>query len=68
MSGSTRRFVLGAGWVYAYRWLERLLDFVAIVVLARLLAPDDFGLVAIAASFATIVPSNPTPKPTIEAP
>ena len=55
MSGSTRRFVLGAGWVYAYRWLERLLDFVAIVVLARLLAPDDFGLVAIAASFATIV-------------
>jgi PST family polysaccharide transporter len=45
----------GAGWLYAYRWLERLLDFLAIVVLARLLAPDDFGLVAIAASFATIV-------------
>jgi len=55
VSGSTRRFVLGAGWVYAHRWLERLLDFVALVVLARLLAPDDFGLVAIAASFATIV-------------
>ena len=45
----------GAGWLYAYRWLERLLDFLAIVVLARLLAPDDFGLVAIAASFVTIV-------------
>ncbi|MDH4063517.1 MAG: oligosaccharide flippase family protein, partial [Acidobacteriota bacterium] len=55
MSGTTRRFVTGAGWVYAYRWLERLLDFLAIVVLARLLAPDDFGLVAIAASVTTIV-------------
>lgn len=55
MSGTTRRFVTGAGWLYAHRWLERLLDFLAVVVLARLLAPDDFGLVAIAASFATIV-------------
>ena len=52
---TTRRFATGAGWLYAYRWLERLLDFLAIVVLARLLAPDDFGLVAIAASFVTIV-------------
>lgn len=55
MTVTTRRFATGAGWLYAYRWLERLLDFLAIVVLARLLAPDDFGLVAIAASFATIV-------------
>lgn len=55
MTTTTRRFATGAGWLYAYRWLERLLDFLAIVVLARLLAPDDFGLVAIAASFATIV-------------
>jgi PST family polysaccharide transporter len=51
----TARLAAGAGWIYAYRWSERLLDFLAIVVLARLLAPDDFGLVAIAASFATIV-------------
>jgi PST family polysaccharide transporter len=51
----TARLAAGAGWLYAYRWAERLLDFLAIVVLARLLAPDDFGLVAIAASFATIV-------------
>ena len=45
----------GAGWLYGYRWLERLLDFVSIVVLARILAPDDFGLVAIAPSFVTII-------------
>ena len=55
MTETTRRVATGAGWLYAYRWLERLLDFLAIVVLARLLAPGDFGLVAIAASFVTIV-------------
>jgi O-antigen/teichoic acid export membrane protein len=55
MSEATRRFARGAGWLYAYRWLERLLDLVSIVVLARILSPDDFGLVAIAASFVTIV-------------
>ena len=55
MTDATRRFAWGAGWLYAYRWGERLLDFVAIVVLARILSPDDFGLVAIAASFVTIV-------------
>ena len=55
MSESTRRFARGAGWLYGHRWLERLLDFAAILVLARLLAPKDFGLVAIAASFVTII-------------
>ena len=55
MSETTRRFARGAGWLYAYRWLERLLDFLAVVILARILAPDDFGLVAIAASFVTII-------------
>ena len=53
--GQTKRIAAGAGWLYAYRWLERLLDFVSVVVLARLLAPEDFGLVAIAASVVTIV-------------
>ncbi|MCG8456597.1 MAG: lipopolysaccharide biosynthesis protein, partial [Holophagales bacterium] len=51
----TRRAAAGAGWLYAFRWLERLLDFLAVVVLARLLSPDDFGLVAIAASMVAIL-------------
>jgi PST family polysaccharide transporter len=56
MNGSrTRRMATGAGWIYSYRWLERLLDFVSIVVLARILAPEDFGLVAIAASIVIII-------------
>ena len=55
MTSISRRVALGAGWLYSYRWLERLLDFISIVVLARILAPDDFGLVAIAAAIVSIV-------------
>lgn len=55
MTEATRRAARGAGWLYASRWLERLLDFAAIALLARLLSPDDFGLVAIAASLVAIV-------------
>ena len=55
MTGQAKRIARGAGWLYGYRWAERLLDMVAIVVLARILAPEDFGLVAIAASVVAIV-------------
>ena len=55
MSDTTLRFAAGASWLYGYRWLERLLDLVSIVVLARVLSPDDFGLVAIASSFVSII-------------
>ncbi len=54
-SGRAKRFATGAGWLYGYRWVERLLDLVSIIVLARLLAPEDFGLVAIAASMVAIL-------------
>ena len=55
MTETARRVAAGAGWLYGFRWTERLLDVVSLVVLARILAPDDFGLVAIAASFVSIV-------------
>ncbi len=55
VDSSIGRVAAGAGWLYGYRWVERLLDFVAVVVLARLLSPDDFGLVAIAASIVAII-------------
>jgi PST family polysaccharide transporter len=50
-----RRVAAGVGWLYGYRWVERLLDFIAVIVLSRILSPDDFGLVAIAASFIAII-------------
>lgn len=43
---------LGAGWVIAWRLATRLLGLVSMLVLARLLVPEDFGLVALATSFA----------------
>ena len=55
MTEASRRVARGAGWLYGYRWSERALDLVSIIVLARLLVPEDFGLVAIAASIATII-------------
>lgn len=55
MTTTIQRISRGAGWIYTYRWLDRLLSFVSIVVLARLLAPEDFGVVAIAASVVAIL-------------
>lgn len=55
MNDPTRRFARGAAWLYGARWVERLVDFLSVVVLARILAPDDFGLVAIAASVVRII-------------
>ncbi len=55
MSGTTQRITRGAGWIYTYRWLDRLIGFVSIVILARILSPEDFGLVAIAASYVAII-------------
>lgn len=37
----------GAGWIVAARFAIRVLGFVNTIVVARLLAPEDFGLVAI---------------------
>lgn len=55
MTETTRRLARGAGWLYGHRWIERLADFALVIVLARLLSPHDFGLVAIATSFVAVV-------------
>jgi lipopolysaccharide exporter len=46
------RTVRGAGWVIAWRLGMRLLGLISTLILVRLLAPSDFGLLALAASFA----------------
>ena len=46
------RTALGAGWVVAWRMLTRVLGLISTLILVRLLAPADFGLVALATSFA----------------
>ena len=52
---TAKRIGRGARWIYASRWGDRLLSFVSIVVLARILDEEDFGLVAIAASYVAII-------------
>ncbi|WP_198371314.1 oligosaccharide flippase family protein [Roseomonas rosulenta] len=51
------RTARGAGWVIAWRIATRLLGLFSMLVLARLLVPEDFGLVALATSLAFAIDS-----------
>lgn len=50
-----RRIVSGAGWMLAFRLGDRAIGLVSMVVLARLLTPRDFGLVALATSLLAVL-------------
>lgn len=43
-----RRVVVGAGWMVALRWSDRLVGMISIALLARLLLPEQFGIVGYA--------------------
>ena len=45
----------GAGWVVAWRMMTRTLGVLSTLVLVRLLAPADFGLIALASSFSVSI-------------
>jgi lipopolysaccharide exporter len=45
------RTLVGAGWMILWRVATRLLGFVSTLILARVLVPADFGLVAIAMTY-----------------
>lgn len=47
--------LLGAGWSVSARTAGRAIDFVTLLILARLLSPADFGLTAIAMSIISII-------------
>ena len=49
------RTARGTGWLIAWRMATRLLGLASTVVLVRLLAPADFGLIALASSFTLAV-------------
>ena len=60
MSGTAPASVLaktagGAGWVIGFRMTTRLLGIASTLILVRLLGPGDFGLVALASSFAQTI-------------
>ncbi len=45
------RTIRGAGWTIAWRFSTRLLGFCSTLALVRLLTPEDFGIVSLAAGF-----------------
>jgi O-antigen/teichoic acid export membrane protein len=45
---ATGHLIRGTIWMIAARWAMRLIGLVSTVILARVLAPDDFGVIAIA--------------------
>lgn len=47
--------VHGVAWTLAQKWATRLATFLTFVLLARLLDPRDFGIVAIAAAFLAVL-------------
>ena len=44
----TKKVVKGGLWIFALRILNRVLGFLRIIILARILSPNDFGLLGIA--------------------
>ncbi len=50
-----KRIAIGAGWMISLRWVDRFIQLASIVILARLLLPVEFGLVAYAMVFLGIL-------------
>ncbi|HVJ52746.1 MAG TPA: oligosaccharide flippase family protein [Aliidongia sp.] len=48
------RTAFGAAWLVSWRMISRLLGLCSTLILARLLAPGDFGLVAIATTYVNV--------------
>src|SRR4051794_29839855 len=57
VAGLKAKVVKGSMWISASRAITNLLAFISTLVLARLLIPDDFGLVALATTMLAIVSS-----------
>lgn len=53
-SSIKKQTITGAFWKFSERILAQLVSFVISIVLARLLAPDDYGLIALVFVFTTI--------------
>jgi O-antigen/teichoic acid export membrane protein len=50
-----RSVVIGAAWVSALRFTDRIIGIVSTILLARLLTPNDFGIIAIAMSLYALI-------------
>jgi len=55
MPNLRQRLATGAGWTLSIRALERVIGFISTLILARLLAPQDFGVVAMGTAIQEIL-------------
>lgn len=51
----SNRTVIGAGWLVAWRMVTRALGLVSTLLLARILVPANFGLIAMATTFSAAI-------------
>ena len=51
MGSVNQRMAVGAAWMIGFRLVDRGIGLVSTLILARLLVPADFGLLAMATSF-----------------
>jgi lipopolysaccharide exporter len=55
MGSVNQRMAVGAAWMIGFRLIDRGIGLVSTLILARLLVPADFGLLAMATSFIALV-------------
>lgn len=55
MTGLGKKMAKGAAWMVLFKFLERSLGLVSTVILARLLVPADFGLIAMATAVLAVI-------------
>lgn len=55
MEGLGKKMAKGAAWMLLFKLTERSLGLISTIILARLLLPDDFGLVAMAMSVIAVL-------------
>lgn len=54
MKKENKKIVFSVGWAYAERIVAQIVSFIVSIVLARLIAPDAFGMIAIVMTFINI--------------
>lgn len=55
MQDVNRKMAIGAAWMILFKITERLIGLVSTIILARLLVPEDFGLIAMAMSVIAVL-------------
>lgn len=53
--GIGEKLISGTAWMLAMRWLSRLMGLLSMVIVARLLAPEDFGVYAVATAIIGLI-------------